>query len=89
LAASYEVKDMQLWIGNLAPDTTDDEVRELVRKYVKLEISGIRREDGDGSHPAAVLEFEEADRAALYEAQRRLNGMYWKDRTLRVYLPLS
>jgi len=80
---------MQLWIGNLAPDTTDDEIRELVRKYAKLEIARIVREDGDGSHPAAVLKFEQGNRADLYEAQRRLNGMYWKERTLRVYLPLS
>ena len=80
---------MQLWVGNLAPDTTDDELRELVRKYAKLEIAQIRREDSDGSRPAAVLEFDQVSRADLYEAQRRLNGMHWKDRTLGVYLPLS
>jgi hypothetical protein len=80
---------MQLWVSNLAPDTTDDELRELVRKYTKLEIARIRREEGDGSHPAAVLEFEQGDRTELYEAQRRLNGMFWKNNTLRVYLPLS
>lgn len=80
---------MQLWIGNFAPETTEDELRELVSKYTKLEISRVTRQDGDGSHPGAVLEFEGADRAALYEAQRRLNGMFWKNSTLRVYLPLS
>ena len=80
---------MQLWIGNLAPDTTDDELRELVRKYAKLEVARIRREDADGAHPGAVLEFEGVDRGALYEAQRRLNGMFWKEHTLRVYLPLG
>ncbi len=80
---------MHLWIGNFAPETTDDELRELVGKYTKLEISRVTREDGDGAHPGAILEFAEADRAALYEAQRRLNGMFWKDHTLRVYLPLS
>ena len=52
---------MQLWIGNLAPDTTDDELRELVRKYAKLEIARIAREEGDGSRPGAVLEFEEGE----------------------------
>lgn len=80
---------MQLLMGNLAPDTTDDEIRELVRKYAKLEIASIVREDGDGSQPAAILKFEQGNREDLYEAQRRLNGMYWKDRTLRVYLPLG
>jgi RNA recognition motif-containing protein len=80
---------MELWIGNIAPDTTDDELRELVGRYTKLEVSRVRREEGGGSHPAAVLEFEGADRGALYEAQRRLNGLFWKERTLRVYLPLG
>jgi hypothetical protein len=80
---------MQLWIGNIAPGTTDDELRELVRKYTQLEVASVRREDGDGSQPAAVLEFEGVDRGALYEAQRRLNGMFWKEHTLRVYLPLG
>jgi RNA recognition motif-containing protein len=80
---------MQLWIGNLAPGTTDDELRELVGKYTKLVVARIRREDADAAHPGAALEFEGVDRGALHEAQRRLNGMFWKDRTLRVYLPLG
>jgi hypothetical protein len=80
---------MELWIGNIHPETTDDDLRELVRKYTKLEVSQIRREAGDGSRPGAVLEFEGGDREALYEAQLRLSGMYWKNRTLTVYVPAS
>jgi RNA recognition motif-containing protein len=79
---------MKLWIGNIDPATTDDELRELVRKYTKLEVSRITREPGDGSRPAAVLEFDEASREVLYEAERRLNGLYWKNRTLGVHAPL-
>ena len=52
-------------------------------------LARIVRVGGDGSRPAAVLEFEQGSRADLHEAQRRLNGMHWKDRTLGVYLPLS
>jgi RNA recognition motif-containing protein len=77
-----------LWIANFAPETTDDEIRELVRKYTKLEVSKVNREPGDSSQPGAILEFETGERSALYEAQRRLNGLYWKDRTLRVHVPL-
>jgi RNA recognition motif-containing protein len=80
---------MELWIGNLNPETTDDELRELVRKYTKLEVSQIRREPGDGSRPGAVLQFEEGDREALYNAQLRLSGMYWKNRTITAYVPAS
>ena len=78
---------MKLWIGNLAPETTDDEIRELVRKYARLEVSRIRRETGDGSRPGAVLEFDGGDPAALHELQRRLNGLYWKERSLTAYVP--
>jgi len=79
---------MKLWIGNLDPDTTDDELRDLVKKYTSLEISRLTREPGDGSHAGAVLEFDAADRETLYEVQRRLNGMYWKNRSLTAHVPL-
>jgi len=79
---------LKLWLANIDPEATDDELRELVRKYTKLDISRITREPGDGSRPAAVLEFDEGSREALYEAQRRLNGLYWKSRALGAHVPL-
>ena len=49
---------MKLWIGNIAPETSDDEIRALVKKYAPdLECVRIHRIDGDGSRPAASLEF--------------------------------
>ena len=49
---------MKLWIGNIAPGTSDDEIRAFVKKYVPdLECVSIERVDGDGSRPAAMLEF--------------------------------
>jgi len=79
---------MKLWLGNIDPETTDDELRELVRKYAKLEVSGVAREAAEGSHPGAVLEFAEGDREALCELERRLNGLYWKHRSLTAHVPL-
>jgi len=79
---------MKLWIGNLNPETTDEELRELIGKYTKLEISTLTRVPGDGSLPAALLELERADDAALSETQRRLHGIYWKDRALNVEVVL-
>jgi hypothetical protein len=35
-----------------------------------------------------VLEFDEGGRDALDEAQRRLNGLYWKDRSITAYVPM-
>ena len=40
----------KLWIGNIEPGTTDDELREFVKKYSPdLEIEAIQRVEGDGS----------------------------------------
>jgi RNA recognition motif-containing protein len=78
---------MRLWIGNLDPQTTDDELREFVRKYTKLEITDLVRHPGDGSRPAVMLELAGGDLVALDAAQRRLHGMYWKNRPLHVAIP--
>ena len=76
---------MKLWIGNITPGTSDEEVRELVRKYApNLECTSLQRVDGDGSRPAAVLEFADAPFGALEAISLRLHGMYWKERALFV-----
>lgn len=76
---------MKLWIGNIAPGTPDEEVRELLRKYAPdLECTTIQRVEGDGSRPAAVLEFADPPLGALETVSMRLNGMYWKERALIV-----
>jgi hypothetical protein len=76
---------MKLWIGNIAPDTSDEEIRAFVKKYAAdLECTGIQRVDGDGSRPAAMLEFADAPIGALEKVSMRLNRMYWKKRELLV-----
>jgi hypothetical protein len=74
---------MKLWIGNIAPDTSDDEIKEFVKKYAPdLECGTIERVEGAGTRPAAMLQFPEASRAMLEKLRMRLNGMYWKGRAL-------
>ena len=81
---------MKLWIGNIAPGTSDDEIRELLRKYApKLACTSIERVDGDGSRPAAMLEFDKPDFTSIYDAQRRLHGMHWNKRELFVQVMRS
>jgi RNA recognition motif-containing protein len=76
---------MKLWIGNIAPDTSDEEIRAFVKKYAPdLECTSLQRVDGDGSRPAAMLEFAEAPLGALEKVSMRLNRMYWKKRELLV-----
>jgi len=80
---------MKLWIANLAPGTTDDEIKALVKKYgSQLECIGIQRVDGDGSRPAAALEFSGSS-VALGNLNLRLNGMYWKGRPLTCSLAIA
>ena len=74
---------MKLWIGNIAPDASDDELREFVGKYGIPEVVSIERVPGDGSRPAAVLEVA-ATTEVLMKVTQRLNGMYWKGRSLNV-----
>jgi hypothetical protein len=76
---------MKLWIGNIAPNTPDEELRAFVKKYAPdLECTKIQRVEGDGSRPAAVLEFADPPLGALEGVSMRLNGMYWKERSLVV-----
>ncbi|APV50152.1 hypothetical protein BWI17_10935 [Betaproteobacteria bacterium GR16-43] len=78
---------MKLWLANLDPGTTDDELRDLVLRYTKLEVSRVTRVPGDGTRPGAMLEFDGGSPAAMVEAQRRLNGLYWKNRSLIAQAP--
>jgi hypothetical protein len=76
---------LKLWIGNIAPGTPDEEIREFVKKYAPdLECTKIQRVEGDGSRPAAVLEFADTPFGSLEAVSMRLHGMYWKERELFV-----
>ena len=76
---------MKLWIGNIAPGTSDEDVKAFIAKYAPaFTCTGITRVDGSGSRPAAILEFAEVPLAALETISMRLNGMYWKERELLV-----
>ena len=74
---------MKFWIGNIAPGTTDDEIKELIKKYApELECTHLERVEGTGSRPGAMLELSGGGQGAVENLGRRLNGMYWKERSL-------
>lgn len=74
---------MKLWIGNMAPGTSDDELKAFLKKYAPaLECATIARVDGAGNRPGALIQFEEASTAGLEALRMRLNGLYWKGRAL-------
>ena len=80
---------MNLWIGNLDPEATDDDLKAFVTKYGCPAPSRIERVTGDGSRPAAVLFFGAEHDTAVHNAQLRLHGMYWKGRQLFVQTTLA
>lgn len=76
---------MKLWIGNITPGTSDEEIREFVKKYAPdLECVRIERYDGDGSRPAASLSFADTPYGSVEKVAMRLHGMFWKGRELFV-----
>ncbi len=73
----------KLWLANIAPGTTDDEIKDLVKKYAPdLECAEIQRVEGTGSRPAALMTFSNKKFDSLGKLALRLNGMYWKERSL-------
>ena len=76
---------MKLWIGNIAPGTSDEELCEFLKKYApSLECTHVERVEGDGSRPGAMLEFTGAPLGSLETMSMRLHGMRWKGRALVV-----
>ena len=73
---------MKLWMGNIAPGTSEEEVRAFLAKYGVPAVISVQQTD-EGERPAAVVEV-----AGSPEVLRRvtgtLNGMYWKGRSLTV-----
>ncbi|HEX5130461.1 MAG TPA: RNA-binding protein [Usitatibacter sp.] len=74
---------MKLWIGNIAPGTSEEELRAFLARYGIETVASIERVEGDGSRPAAVVDVA-ATPDALMKVTQRLNGMYWKGRALVV-----
>jgi hypothetical protein len=74
----------RLWIANIAPGTTDEELKAFVAKYTQdpIECTEIQRVDGDGSRPAALITVTGKKLDTLGNLALRLNGMYWKGRPL-------
>ena len=74
---------MKLWIGNIAPGTSDEELRDLLARYGAPAAGKVEQVPGDGSRPAVMVEVT-VTQAQLFSLTQRLNGLYWKGRSLTV-----
>lgn len=77
---------MELWISNLPPNKSDEDVRAFVRKYTQVEIDAMTRVDGDGTRPGVLIEIGGATQLMLLGMQRRLHQMYWDRHELIVHI---
>jgi len=77
---------MRIWVGNLAPEATEQEVRELLAKYGFPEPTAVQWVPGDGTRPGMALEFEGVHPEGLRPFVERLDGVYWKGRSINVSL---
>jgi len=74
---------IKLWLTNVAPEATDDDIRALIGSYAPdVKCTDVQREEGDGSRPVAFVAVPGATQDGLDKACARLNGMFWKGRSL-------
>ena len=75
---------IKLWLTNVAPEASDDDIRNLVKTYApELECTDLQREEGDLARaPSRSSPCRARHRSALDKACARLNGMFWKERKL-------
>jgi hypothetical protein len=73
----------RLWLTNVAPEASDDEVRALAKKYApQLDCVLLQREPGDGSRPIAFMTLSGGELGDVERLAGRLNGLFWKERKL-------
>jgi RNA recognition motif-containing protein len=73
----------RLWLSNVPTEVSDDEIRDLAKKYAPdLDCVLIQREAGAGTRPVAFMTFQGGELGAVEKLAQRLNGMFWKERTL-------
>ena len=71
-------------LTNIDPGAIDEELRAFLAKYGVPECTAIQRFRGDGSRPAPIVSFGGATAETLEKVVLRVNGMYWKERSLVV-----
>ncbi|TJZ79056.1 RNA recognition motif domain-containing protein [Chitiniphilus eburneus] len=70
---------MQMMLGNLPPDTTIDDVRELLESLGVPGVSEITVSAGLGERANALVKLDEAvSSAAVSAICGQLNGHHWK-----------
>jgi RNA recognition motif-containing protein len=73
-----------LWIGNMAPDVSDDDLQAFLVKYGFPASAEIQRVEAEGPRPAALVVFHNLTTSELTELSRRIHDLFWRGHTLNV-----
>ncbi len=73
-----------LLIGNVETGTADDEIKQFLIKYGFPPFDHITHLQGDGTRPAVLLSFDDADTETLSRLQPRVQNLFWKNHTINV-----
>ncbi|NPT56105.1 RNA-binding protein [Paraburkholderia elongata] len=79
----------ELWLGNVADDASDEEIRELLIKYGFPSFDDIQRVQGAGSRPGVLLTFNDTDPQVLRSLLPRIEKLFWKNHTLLVQVMIQ
>ena len=74
----------KLWVGNMAPEVTEEDLKAFLVKYGFPEANAIERIGSEGTHPGAMVVFAGKTTSELRELAARVHGMYWRGHTLNV-----
>lgn len=72
----------ELFLGNVEESVSDEEIGEFLIRYGFPRFSSIRRVPGTGSHPGAVVVFDDVSTDGLRVLQTRVHNLFWKNHTI-------
>lgn len=77
---------MNIFLAGLPGDVTEEQLREMLIRYVELE--QLELLPGDLPEQTLAMLTVKASNAEAHWAARRLTGLYWRGHTLRAYVSL-
>lgn len=80
-------KDISILVSNLPPDVAEEDVEDALEHLgYDLSVSLVR--EGSPDKVTAVIKFSGMTRSTAQTLADRIDGMPWRNRYLRAYVPL-
>lgn len=79
--------EIRVALGNLPPDVTEEDIHDEL-EHLGYEFTIFFERSGNEDRVTAVITFDGMTRNAAKKLAEQLNGMIYRDRTLRSYVPL-